>query len=66
MTVLDLCSDTGAPQAFWGDLKEGTTGGLAVADIQEVDCEEWDGQFERVAPWTNFRVIKGGKAVGPR
>ncbi|KAL9125111.1 MAG: hypothetical protein Q9217_005631 [Psora testacea] len=36
-SVLDLCSETNAVQMFFGSPKPG----LAVADIEQVDCSEW-------------------------
>ena len=38
-TVLDLCQDTNAVEMLWGTSKPG----MAVADIEEVDCSEWSG-----------------------
>lgn len=63
VTVLDLCHDTGAPQAFWGPGLSGT-GGLATATITQVECEQhWQGRIERVASWSKFKKISGGKTV---
>ena len=38
---IDLCMDSGATQAFWGDPPWGTTTGRA----QQVGCEQWCGVF---------------------
>ena len=43
-TVLDLCSETDAVPNFFGSEKAG----LAVADIEEVDCSEWSGTVRKV------------------
>ena len=37
-TVLDLCEDMDAVEMFWGIGELGMA--VAVADIEEVDCEE--------------------------
>ncbi|KAL6714812.1 hypothetical protein ACLMJK_007072 [Lecanora helva] len=59
VTVVDLCHDTGAPEAFWGRTFDGTTGGLAVATIEEVDCESWEGSLDRFSDWTKYQ-LRGG------
>lgn len=43
-TVLDLCTETDAVEMMWGASKAG----LAVADIEEVDCSEWSGHIRHV------------------
>ena len=60
VTVIDLCVDTGAPAAFWGHLfTGGQTGGLAIAKITQVDCDEWEGSLDRFADWTKYQQVPG-------
>lgn len=60
VTVVDLCVDTGAPAAFWGHpFTGGQTGGLAVANITQVDCDEWDGSLDRFSSWTRYQAMPG-------
>ena len=62
VTVVDLCHDTGAPDAFWGhSFPEGQTGAVGVADIELVDCEEWQGSLDRFASWTGFKLKDGSQ-----
>ena len=44
-TVLDLCQDTEAVEMLWGRPEPG----MAVADIEEVDCGEWSGHARKAA-----------------
>ena len=56
-TGLDLCHDTGAPKAFWGEAQD-ATGGIAVATIQQVDCDShWLGDLspESFVDWTKYQ-----------
>lgn len=68
VTVLDLCHDTGAADAYWGrgSLHGGGTGGLAVANITRVTCDGWQGGGLNVAHWASFKVKANGKGVDPR
>lgn len=60
VTVVDLCVDTGAPAAFWGHpFPPDQTGGLAVANITQVDCDEWDGSLDRFSSWTRYQAVPG-------
>ena len=43
--VLDLCEDTDAVEMLWGTAKPG----MAVADIEEVDCKEWSETVRKAA-----------------
>ena len=62
VTVIDLCHDTGAPEAFWGrQFPPGQTGGLAVATIEQVSCEDWQGSLDRFADWTGFELQSGSQ-----
>lgn len=62
VTVLDLCHDTGAPEAFWGKtFAPGQTGGLAVANISQVDCTEWQGSLNRFADWSGWELEGGSQ-----
>ena len=61
---VDLCHDTGAPQALWGDLKDGQTGGLAVATITQVDCgQQWKGEAEGFVDWRGYQASPGGRTA---
>ena len=44
-TVLDLCRDTNAVEMLWGTPKPG----MAVADLEEVDCSEWSGTVKKAS-----------------
>lgn len=44
-TVLDLCRDTDAVSMLWGTPDPG----MAVADIEEVDCSEWSGTVRKAS-----------------
>lgn len=44
-TVLDLCEDTNAATMLWNSTKPG----MAVADIQQVDCSEWTGTVRKAS-----------------
>lgn len=62
VTVVDLCHDTGAPEAFWGKtFAPGQTGGLAVANISQVDCTEWQGSLNRFADWSGWELERGSQ-----
>ncbi|MCJ1265542.1 hypothetical protein MMC22_005422 [Lobaria immixta] len=62
VTVLDLCHESGASNAFWGPGLKGN-GGLATATITQVPCEQWSGQVNRVADWAKFKKSNSGKTV---
>ncbi|KAG8528415.1 uncharacterized protein KY384_007333 [Bacidia gigantensis] len=49
-TVVDLCMDTDAAQAWWNST---TNAGLNVATVQQVDCSSWPGQMGPQASWLN-------------
>lgn len=60
VTVVDLCVDTEAPAAFRGHhFSAGQTGGLAVANLMQVDCDEWDGSLDRFSSWTKYQAVPG-------
>ena len=42
-SVLDLCSETNAVPMFFGSSKPG----LAVADVEQVDCSQWSGTIRK-------------------
>ena len=44
-TVLDLCKDTNAVEMLWGSPNPG----MAVADLEEVDCSEWSGHVSKAS-----------------
>ena len=44
-TVVDLCQDTNAVEMLWGTPNPG----MAVADIEEVDCSEWSGHVRHAS-----------------
>ena len=44
-TVLDLCQDTNAVEMLFGTSKPG----MAVADIEQVDCSEWSGTVRKAS-----------------
>ncbi|MCJ1467587.1 hypothetical protein MMC07_006212 [Pseudocyphellaria aurata] len=58
VTVIDLCQDTGAARAFWGNGP-----GLATATITQVSCEEWKGQVGRISGWAKYKKSADGKTV---
>lgn len=64
VTVLDLCHDTGAADAFWGHDFGGGMGGLAVADITPVDCGlYWKGKVSKISQWLPFIMKPDAKGV---
>ena len=44
-TVLDLCRDTNAVSMLWGTPQPG----MAVADLEEVDCSQWSGTVKKAS-----------------
>ncbi|KAM0805159.1 hypothetical protein BDR22DRAFT_885231 [Usnea florida] len=73
VTVVDLCADTGASDAFWGKEgappskgEDGHTAGLAVASIERVDCGEvWKGEVGGFQDWSRYVATGGAEdAVG--
>ena len=44
-TVVDLCQDTNAVEMLFGSSKPG----MAVGDIEEVDCSEWSGHVRHAS-----------------
>ena len=56
-TVVDLCMDTDAAQAWWNST---TQAGMNVATIQRVNCSSWPGHMGPQASWLN-----GGYTGGP-
>lgn len=61
VTVVDLCVDTGAPKALWGE--SGAKGGLALATITQVDCQGWEGSVGPFADWSDLQATSDGKGV---
>lgn len=60
VTVVDLFSDNGAPDAFWSrKFGEGEMRGLAVADLTQVDCEQWEGSLDHFSSWTKYKPEEG-------
>ena len=62
VTVVDLCADTGASDAFFGSSgsapnpgEDGHRAGLAVANITQVNCaESWKGKVDDVQSWSKY------------
>ena len=44
-TVLDLCQDTNAVEMLWGTRSPG----MAVADIEEINCSKWWGHVRHAS-----------------
>lgn len=60
VVAVDLCHDTGAPKAVWGEPDQ--TGGLAVGTITQVDCgKQWKGkvQPESFQDWSKYQASPG-------
>lgn len=64
VTVVDLCADTGASDAFFGSSgaaspgEDGHRAGLALATITQVDCGKyWKGSVNHFEKWTKFQAI---------
>lgn len=69
VTVVDLCADTGASDAFFGDSgsapntgEDGHRAGLAIANITQVDCgTAWKGDVIHTESWTKYQASPGAK-----
>lgn len=58
---VDLCKDTGASAALWGAAQD-DQGGIAVATIQQVDCDQhWQGDLspKTFTDWTKYQASAG-------
>ena len=69
VTVVDLCADNGASDAFFGASgsppnpgEDGHRAGLAIARITQVDCgTSWKGKVVQSELWSKYQAISGAE-----